>query len=66
MLTIAEAQRRTEAFLTGQMPDALRTVEYELPSFDAEPRDTDLASAARSRAGAGVKRVERPHAVDDN
>jgi hypothetical protein len=49
MLTIAEAQRRTEEFLTGQMREALNTVEYELPSFDAEPRDTDLAGAARAR-----------------
>jgi hypothetical protein len=37
MLTIAEAQQRTEEFLTGQMLDALHTVEYELPSFDTEP-----------------------------
>ena len=37
MLTIAEAQRRTEEFLTGQMLEALRAVEYELPSFDTEP-----------------------------
>jgi hypothetical protein len=49
MLTIAEAQRRTEQFLTGQMLQALRAVEYELPSFDAEPRETDLAAAARSQ-----------------
>jgi hypothetical protein len=49
MLTIAEAQTRTEQFLTGQMLQALRTVEYELPSFDAEPRDLDLAAAARSQ-----------------
>lgn len=49
MLTIAEAQKRTEQFLTGQVLEALQTVEYELPSFDAEPRDTDLASAARAR-----------------
>ena len=34
MLTISEAQRRTELFLTGQMLEALRAVEYELPSFD--------------------------------
>ena len=33
MLTIAEAQRRTEQFLTEQMLEALRAVEYELPSF---------------------------------
>jgi hypothetical protein len=49
MLTIAEAQRRTEEFLTGQMLQALRAVEYELPSFDSEPRETDLAAAARSQ-----------------
>ena len=36
MLTIAEAQRQTELFLTGQMFEALHAVEYELPSFDTE------------------------------
>lgn len=49
MLTIAEAQRRTELFLTGQMVEALRAVEYELPSFDTEPVDVELADVARSR-----------------
>src|SRR5947208_6584832 len=49
MLTIAEAQRRTEDFLTGQMLDALRAVEYELPSFDTEPREMALAAASRAR-----------------
>ena len=49
MLTMAEAQKRTEQFLTGQMLEALRAVEYELPSFDAEPRASDLATAARSQ-----------------
>jgi hypothetical protein len=49
MLTIAEAQRRTEDFLTGQMLEALRAVEYELPSFDTEPRETALSAAARGR-----------------
>jgi len=49
MLTIAEAQQQTEQFLTGQMLQALRTVEYELPSFDSEPRDMDLAAAARAQ-----------------
>jgi hypothetical protein len=29
MLTIAEAQRQTELFLTGQMFEALHAVEYE-------------------------------------
>jgi len=49
MLTISEAQRQTEEFLTGQMLDALRTVEYELPSFDTEPREVELSAAARAR-----------------
>jgi hypothetical protein len=49
MLTIAEAHRRIELFLTGQMLEALRTVEYELPSFDTEPVDVELADVARSR-----------------
>jgi hypothetical protein len=49
MLTIAEAQRRTEDFLTGQMLEALRAVEYELPSFDTEPREISLCAAARGR-----------------
>ena len=49
MLTIAEAQRRTEDFLTGQMLEALRGVEYELPSFDTEPPETSLSVAARAQ-----------------
>jgi len=49
MLTISEAQRRTELFLTGQMLEALRAVEYELPSFDTELHDVDLAAVARAR-----------------
>lgn len=48
MLTIAEAQQRTEDFLTGQMLEALQAVEYELPSFDAEPREVSLRTAARA------------------
>ena len=55
MLTIAEAQRRTEDFLTGQMLEALRAVEYQLPSFDTEPVDIDLCSAAR--AGVEIRHV---------
>jgi hypothetical protein len=31
------------------MLEALRTVEYELPSFDTEPVDVELAEVARSR-----------------
>ena len=49
MLTIAEAQRRTEEFLTAQMLDALKTVEYALPSFDTEPVAVTLEEAARAR-----------------
>jgi hypothetical protein len=49
MLTITEALRRTEQFLTGQMLEALRAVEYQLPSFDREPRELELAAAARAR-----------------
>jgi hypothetical protein len=48
MLTIAAAQQRTEDFLTSQMLQALRAVEYQLPSFDSEPHPLDLAAAARS------------------
>lgn len=49
MLTIAEAQRRTEEFLTGQMLEALRSVEYQLPSFDTEPVAVELAQMRRGR-----------------
>src|SRR5437870_8120131 len=49
MLTIAEAQRRTEDFLTGQMLEAWRALEYTLPSFDTEPREITLCAAARGR-----------------
>src|SRR5437762_80261 len=49
MLTISEAQRRTELFLTGQMLEALRAVEYELTSFDTELHDVGLAAVARAR-----------------
>jgi len=49
MLTIAEAQRRTEDFLTGQMIEVLRAVEYALPSFDEEPVDVAIADMARGQ-----------------
>ena len=49
MLTIGEAQWRTELFLTGQMLEALRGVEYELPSFDTQMQDVDLTAMARAR-----------------
>ena len=31
------------------MLEALRAVEYELPSFDTQPHDVDLAAVARAR-----------------
>jgi hypothetical protein len=49
MLTIIEAQQRTELFLTVQMLEALQAIEYDLPSFDTEPREVQLADVARSR-----------------
>jgi hypothetical protein len=48
-MTIDEAKRRVEEFLTGQMLEILRAVEYELPRFDAEPQPIELAAAARAR-----------------
>ena len=48
-MTIDEAKQRIEAFLTGQMLEALHAVDYELPSFDTEPVDVELADVARSR-----------------
>src|ERR1700732_93120 len=49
MLTISEAQRRTELFLTGQMLEALRGVEYGLPALIPSCTDVDLAEIARAR-----------------
>jgi hypothetical protein len=49
MLTISEAQRRTELFLTGQMLEALRAVEYGLPALIPSCTDVDLAEVARAR-----------------
>jgi hypothetical protein len=50
MLTFTEVEERTEQSLTVQMLEALQAVEYELPSFETEPREVGLADAARSRA----------------
>jgi hypothetical protein len=52
---MSEAQRRTEHFLTDQMLEALRAVEYELPSFDTELHDVELAAVAR--AGVEIRHV---------
>ena len=49
VLTIVEAHKRTEALPVGQMLEPLRAVEYELPSFDEEPRDVELSDTARPR-----------------
>jgi hypothetical protein len=46
---IATAQAQTEAFLTGQMLQALKTVEYRLPRFDTEAVTVEMADAACSR-----------------
>jgi hypothetical protein len=59
MLTISEAQRRTELFLTGQMLEALRAVEYELPSFDTQLHEVDLAEVARARVE--IRHVEQKY-----
>lgn len=45
-ISVAEAQRRIEGFLTGQMPEALRAIEYRLAPFDAEPGEASLAECA--------------------
>jgi len=45
-MTVAEAQQRVEAFLTGQMVEALQAIEYRLPPFDDQPSAVSLADAA--------------------
>jgi hypothetical protein len=60
MLTIVEVQQRTELFLTVQMLEALQAVEYELPSFDTEPREVLLADAVRSRPRSAMCRAPPP------
>ena len=48
-LTVAEAQRRVEDFLTEQMTEALRAIEYRLAPFDSEPSPDSLADCALGR-----------------
>jgi hypothetical protein len=48
-MTLEEAQRRVEEFLTRQMLDALGALEYALPRFDTEPQEVTLTEAARAR-----------------
>jgi hypothetical protein len=45
-ISVAEAQLRVEAFLTEQMRDALRAIDYRLAPFDAEPSSDTLADCA--------------------
>jgi hypothetical protein len=47
-MKIEQAQERTEDFLTRQMVEALRAVEYEQPRFDSEPQDSGLPDASRA------------------
>jgi hypothetical protein len=54
VLTIAEAQKRTEQFLTGPMLQALHTVDYKLPSF--ERREMAARSLPRHGGSAGGER----------
>lgn len=46
---IEAAQQRIEEFLTGQMLEALRSVDYAMPRFAASPQRATLAEAARAR-----------------
>ncbi|MBV9523846.1 MAG: hypothetical protein JO010_13690 [Alphaproteobacteria bacterium] len=48
-MSIAQAQRRTDDFLTRDMLEALRAVEYELPPFATQPSEIELPRAARSQ-----------------
>jgi hypothetical protein len=48
-LTIAEAQRLTSEFLTGQMYESLKAVEYEMPDFGRENPNAELPEMRRAR-----------------
>jgi len=48
-MSAAEAQARTEAFLTRTMRDALRTVDFAAPAFADEAEAVELQAAARAR-----------------
>jgi hypothetical protein len=61
MLTISEAQRRTELFLTSQMLEALRAGEYELPSFDTQLHNVGFeGSCARGSRSAMCAALPTP------
>jgi hypothetical protein len=61
MLTISEAQRRTELFLTGQMLEALRAVEYELLSSDTQLHDVVWRRTAARVSRFAIARRFRCH-----
>jgi hypothetical protein len=64
MLTIIEAQRRTEQFLTGQMLEALRAVEYKLKlTVACDLSVTDSTTAGRLLASTLVVEISGGSAV---
>ena len=48
-MTLAEAQRRVDDFLTLQLAEALRTIDYVPPPFVVPPGGTGLAARAEVR-----------------
>jgi hypothetical protein len=47
-MPLEAAQRRVEDFLTHQLLEAFRATEYDLPPFDDDPPEIDIAGARRS------------------
>lgn len=47
-MTLDDAIRQTEEFLTRQMPRSLRAVEYDMPDPTLDPAPVDLDAAARA------------------
>jgi hypothetical protein len=47
-MTLEDALKETEEFLTRQMPRSLRAVEYDMPDPSAEPLPVDLDAAAHA------------------
>jgi hypothetical protein len=69
-MTLEEALRTTEDFLTGQMVESLKATEYALPAPSAEPAFPDLRRASRARVELAHVRgasdaVYRVHAFGD-
>jgi hypothetical protein len=64
MLTIIPLHQRTELFLTVQMLEALQAIEYDLPSFDTEPRSSpQIFDFCRMRARGGECFAALPSAL---